>query len=246
MTLAAALLVVGVASLVIPWQTLQANRYAGRARVDWTQGLSAETISAAGTAVAFDPGRAEYWNWLGLGFDQAGVPRSAGDAFEEATRRAPHEARYWLNLALARARQALAGDDREVAQPAALAAAARAVAADPYAPGFNEGLTDIALQLGDFDVAFRSAVTNTLVHEGYGPAGYEAFLISQRVSDLPSAREVLNNAIAVRDTAQFRLALAEIALRMNDRVTARTNALRALQLKPGDVDALQLLTQSEH
>jgi O-antigen ligase/tetratricopeptide (TPR) repeat protein len=242
-TFAAALMVISVAGLVVPWQTFQANRQAGEARAQWTRGRSESAILAAGAAVALDPGRAEYWNWLGLGHDQAGTPRRAAEAFEEAARRAPHETTYWLNLALARARQALAGDDRALARDAALTAAARAVAIDPNLPHLNQALTDIALELDDYDVALRSAVRTSLLLDGDAPSGHQAFLAAQHASDLPAARQVLADAVTRGETAQFRLALAQIAYRMNDRAEARRNALRALALKPGDEDALRLLDQ---
>jgi len=88
-------------------------------------------------------------------------------------------------------------------------------------------------------------VRTSLLFDGHAPSGHKAFLAAQRVSDLPAARQVLEDAVARRETAQFRLALAQVALRMNDLAEARRNALRALELKPGDEDASRLLAQLE-
>jgi cytochrome c-type biogenesis protein CcmH/NrfG len=191
--------------------------------------------------VSRDPGRAEYWNWLGLARDQAGLWRDSASAYQEAVARAPHEATYWDNLALARGGQALMDGDIQAGE-AAVAAALRAVEVDPYAVRVNVTLADVAYQFGYFDLALRGAVSHTL---WYDPSfGYRAFLASQRLSDLASARRILEDAVAVRDVVGLRLALAQIALRMNDRAAAEVSALRALELLPGDRDALALLAQA--
>jgi tetratricopeptide (TPR) repeat protein len=234
------LAVLAVGGLLAPGIALQANRDAGLARSYWTAGQTASAITAAENAVARDSGRAEYWNWLGLSRDQAALWRDAGNAYQEATERAPHEAVYWDNLALARGAQALAEPDVQAGQ-AAIAAALRAAQVDPNAHRVNETLADISYQFGDFDLALRGAIGATLL---YDPSyGHKAFLSAQRLTDLASARRTLEDAVAIRDDGGLRLALAQIAFRMNDRADAETNALRALELLPGDRDVLGLLAQ---
>jgi cytochrome c-type biogenesis protein CcmH/NrfG len=235
------LAVLAVGGLLAPLNALQANRDASFARAEWTLGRTDSAIAAAETAVSRDPGRAEYWNWLGLARDQAGLWRESASAYEEATARAPHEATYWDNLALARGAQALADGDAQAGQ-AATAAALRAVEVDPNAIRVNETLAELAYQFGDFDLALRGAVSATILYDE--SSGYRAFLSSQRLTNLDAARRLLSDAVAVRDVAWLRLALAQIALRMNDRASAETNALRALELAPGEPEALSLLAQA--
>ena len=192
--------------------------------------------------MSLDPGRAEYWNWLGLAHEQAGSVPDAANAYQQAALRAPHEATYWMNLALARGRQALVSGDAALSR-AALDAGERAFTVDPYAPNVAETFAELALQLGDFDVALRVSVRDTLQYDGYPTAGHRAFLAAQRASDLVSARRQLEAAVQVRDTVQLRLALAEIEIRSGDRSAAEHNARRALELSPDEADALQLLKQ---
>jgi len=52
---------------------------------------------------------------------------------------------------------------------------------------------------------------------------------------------MLENAIASRETAGLRTALAALALKMGDREGARDNATRALQLDPTDPRARAIL-----
>jgi O-antigen ligase len=234
------LALLAIAGFLAPRDALQANRDASLARSEWTAGQTVSAITAAEAAVGRDPGRAEYWNWLGLARDQAGLWRDSASAYQEAVMRAAHEAVYWDNLALARGAEALEDGNVEAGKEA-VAAALRAVEVDPYANRVNSTLSDIAYQFGDFDLAFRGSLRTTLL---YDPSyGHRTFLSSQKLSDLRSARRLLEDAVAVRDVFWLRLALAEIAFRMNDRVYAEINARRALELTPGDPDALALLAQ---
>ncbi len=76
----------------------------------------------------------------------------------------------------------------------------------------------------------RGAIGATLL---YDPSyGRKAFLSAPRLTDLTSARRTLQDAVVVRDDGSLRIALAEIAFRMNDRADAEKNALRALELFP--------------
>jgi hypothetical protein len=169
--------------------------------------------------------------------------RDAAQGFEEAARRAPHEATYWDNLAFAREQQASSGDDPETAGRAAVEAAARAVASDPFAPHVNRILSDVAFRFGDFDLSLFGAARTTAYYDV--TYGHQAFQAAQRANDLPQARRILEDALAVRETAALRSAFAAVALRMGDRETAWTNALRAKELAPDDPDARTVLDQLE-
>jgi tetratricopeptide (TPR) repeat protein len=237
------LAVMAVVGAVLPSAAFQANRDAGAARADLVAGRVEEAISAAELAVERDMGRAAYWSLLGLAREQAERWREAAAAYEEATLRAPHEATYWNRLALARRRQAEAKDDPQAAGAAAVRAAARAVAVDPHGVHVIENLADLANEFAEFDVALRAAVNTVVLYEGDSAYGRVAVLAAARVSDLGGARRLLEDAVDVEETPELRLALAVIALRMNDRVAARDNAQRALALSPNYKEAGALLAQ---
>lgn len=241
--LGAVVLGVGLVAATLPVQAYQANRDAGLARLHWAAGDPSVAVALAESATARDSGRAEYWNWLGLARSKAGLAADAATAFEEAARRAPHEATYWLNLSLARERQALNGEDADRAARFAVAAAQRAVEVDPYAPRVNENLADVALRMGDFDVALRAGVQTALIYDGYPTYAHVAYVAAPRVSDLPGARAVLERAVKIRDTAELHAALGRVALLMGDREGARASARRALELEPDNSEARELILE---
>jgi len=235
--------VLATASAVLSGVAFQANRDAGTARAELFAGRTERAITAAGSAVSRDSGRAAYWGLLGSAREKAEQWRGAAAAYDEATLRAPHEAIYWNSLALARASQARAGDDPQAAGAASVRAALRAVEVDPYGLRVNENLADLAYEFGEFDIALRAAVKTAVIYDGYPTYGHRALLAAERVTDVPGARRVLEEAVSVEETPQLRLALAVTAQRMNDRVAARENALRALALAPNYPEATQLLAQ---
>jgi O-antigen ligase/cytochrome c-type biogenesis protein CcmH/NrfG len=237
--LALPLIVLG--GLLMPLDALRANRDANTARAEWTASRTPNAVAAAQSAVSHDPGRAEYWNWLGLARSQAGQWGDAAGAFEEASRRAPHEATYWVNLALARGRQALSGGDPETSGRAAIDAARRAWEVDPFAPRVSDLLSDIGFQFGDFDLALLGSAQMTAY---FDPTyGHRAFLAAQRAPDLAAARRVLERALAARETAGLRDALAAVSIRGGDLEAAQRNAVRAQELAPDDPDARALLEE---
>jgi tetratricopeptide (TPR) repeat protein len=237
------LALLAVVGVLLPSVAFQANRDAGTARGELVAGRVERAISAAQAAVNRDPGRAAFWSLLGLSHEKAESWRGAAAAYEEATLRAPHEASYWTGLALARRRQAEAKDDPQAAGAAAVRAAARAVEVDPNGMGVNQNLANLAYEFGDFDVALGAAVRTALLYDSHPDDRRVAVLAAARVSDLGGARRVLEDAVAVKETPELRLALGVIALRMNDRVAARENAQRALALSPNYKEAADLLAQ---
>jgi tetratricopeptide (TPR) repeat protein len=241
--IAAPLALLAAAGVVLPSAAFQANRDGGAARGELVAGRVERAISAAEAAVNRDPGRAAYWSLLGLAREKAEGWRDAAAAYEEATLRAPHEASYWNRLALARRHQAEAKDDPQGAGAAAVDAAVRAVAVDPHGVRVIENLADLANEFGEFDVALRAAVNTVVLDDGDPAYGRVAVLAAARVSDLGGARRLLEDAVDLEETPELRLALAVIALRMNDRVAARENAQRALALSPNYKEAADLLAQ---
>ena len=217
-----------------------ANRDAGSARIEWGAQRSSLAITSAESATNHDPGRAVYWNWLGLAKHQAGLWQEAAAAFEEAARRTPQESTYLLNLALARGEQALHGDDAQNARAEALEAARRALDADPYSSRVYQ-IADIAFAFGDFDLTLRAAATTTVF---FDPSyGHRTFVAASQALRLDEARRILDASVVIRETSELRAALGETALRMGDRELARASARRALELAPDNGDAIGLLRE---
>jgi tetratricopeptide (TPR) repeat protein len=215
----------------------RANEDAGTARRALAEGSIDVAIRSAEAAVARDPGRAEYWNWLGLARERSGSYAAAADAYAEATRRAPHEPTYWSNLALALARQASAGE--------AVTAARKAVEVDPTGWRANEVLAEVALAVGQDDLALRAAVGTIVLEKGNAAMQAIAADAASSVSDLAEAARLLDSALAVHESAVLHVARAEIALRSKDLDTARRHATRALELDPNNAEAGRLLALSQ-
>ncbi|MDQ2915542.1 MAG: O-antigen ligase family protein, partial [Chloroflexota bacterium] len=195
--------IVALAAIVLPFSAFAANRDAGAARVQWTAARSDNAIFAAIGAISHDPGRAVYWNWLGLAKHQAGKWSEAAAAFEEAARRVPSESTYFLNLALARGQQSLSGEDSANTRGAALKAAGRAIDVDPYLPRMSE-VADLAFGFGDFDLTLRaSAATTAFFDPSYG---HRTFLAAREAIDLVQAQQTLSSALSVRETSELRAA----------------------------------------
>jgi O-antigen ligase/tetratricopeptide (TPR) repeat protein len=237
---AVAVLLVGVglvgASLSV--NALVANRGAGLARN--TAEVPRVTIAAAADAVRRDPGRGEYWNLLGFTKEQLSLWREAAEAYGEATRRAPHIARYWSNLALSTMRESLASGAPDQGA-AAIAAASRAVSVDPNQPHANIVLSEVALAFGQCDLALRSAVTALTLHQDDSSFDRFAARAAACASDRQLASHLLGQGVEVKDSVVLHIALAEVALQLGDKESARRHAQRALELQPGNRDAQRIL-----
>ena len=63
-----------------------------------------------------------------------------------------------------------------------------------------------------------------------------------RVSDPQRARALVERILENKESALLRVTLAKVALRLSDRELALTNARRALELEPGNADALKVVS----
>jgi uncharacterized protein HemY len=63
-----------------------------------------------------------------------------------------------------------------------------------------------------------------------------------RVSDPQRARALVERILEKKESALLRVTLAKVALRLNDRELALTNVRRALELEPGNADALKMVS----
>ncbi|MEK7860136.1 MAG: hypothetical protein AAB284_02140, partial [Chloroflexota bacterium] len=94
--------------------------------------------------------------------------------------------------------------------------------------------------LEEMRTALRSAVRAIELYQGNAEYDRVAALAATKLGDA-EARALLESALARKESAALRLALAEVALRLNDRSAARANAVRALELDPQSEDAAKLI-----
>ncbi len=236
------MLLASVLASLTGWSAFLANRDALVNLEALSARETGRAISGGESATRRDPGRASYWNGLGLAYQAGQQLRRASDAFVEATRRAPQTATYWANLARVRATQALSGDASSGGRSAALEAARHAVAVDPNNPVAQSGLAEVANVLGDPDLAFGAAAMSYRLYASESTArllGETAL----RSSDAAGARATLEQLVAMHDGAALRVALARVDLKMNDRQAALANVRRALELDGTNRDAQRMLLE---
>jgi Flp pilus assembly protein TadD len=202
-----------------------ANRDGAVAHAAWEKGPTEVAVDAARSAVARDPGRAHFWNALGLALERAERWAEAEAAYLEAAGRAPHRAPYWENLAWARSRQgpAHAAD--------AIAAAERAQAVDPADPWASYTLAEMHRASGDCDKAIVAAWRAFSLYwhgPGFSRALGRAALCA---TDRAQSVAVLERVVWV-DSSEIHGALAGLLLELGERERARTHATRALQINP--------------
>jgi tetratricopeptide (TPR) repeat protein len=198
--------------------------------------------ASASAAANRDSGRAAYWELLGLAYAGKQRWREAGDAFAEAAKRGPYIATHYANLARNRARQSLAGDPTSGGPDAALNAARRAVAVDPNNWESESVLAEIQSAFGQPEEALKTLAIAVTLNRANPANDIVASEAATRVSDPQRARALVERILENKESALLRLTLAKVALRLNDRDLALTNARRALELEPGNPDALKMVT----
>jgi O-antigen ligase/tetratricopeptide (TPR) repeat protein len=211
-----------------------ANRDGAVAHAAWEKGVADVALDAARSAVGRDPGRAQFWNALGLALERAERWPEAEAAYFEAARRATHRAQYWDNLAWARSHQ---GATRAAD---AVAAAQRAFAEDPANPDASFTLAEMLREFGDCDGALTHAARAfALYRDGplYSRALGRAAICA---ADRARSRAILEGA-ASADSAEIHAALANLLLADGDRARARAHATRALQINAAQPVALAVM-----
>ncbi len=238
---AALFLVAAVAAIAQEAPEIIANSQVRSARRLTDLGRPADGLIAADAAVRSDPGRADHWNELGRARFAGGAAGAGVEAFAVASSKAPWDPVYLSNLAIAQSAIATSSK-RESDRSLAMSTAARAVEASTnYAPA-HATRAEIALSFGQNDVALSEAITGLSLTPRATP-GLPDVCVSAAAGlpDPNEGRRMLENAIASRETAGLRTALAALALKMGDREGARDNATRALQLDPTDPRARAIL-----
>lgn len=186
---------------------LLADRDAQRSAAALRAPDAAAAVALAEQALRRDGSRASYWNQLGVARESQARWRDAAAAYEAAILRSPHVVAYRLNLARARAQQALTGDARDGGLAAALEIARRAVDSDPHEPASHAMVAEIANLLGRSEVALQSSLEAIRLYP-WEPR-FDQILVAAalRVTDRAQARSAIRTALTFRDSAVLRAAL---------------------------------------
>jgi O-antigen ligase/Tfp pilus assembly protein PilF len=228
-----AVLAAAVAGSLTGFAALRANHDAGSARGDLLLGLPEPAVAAAASAVARDPGRADYWNWLGVANEAAGRWAEATAAYSEAVRRSDYTAIYWANLARARARLGMTVQSRD--------AYSRALEIDPLNPIVRRSLADTSFLLADCDQALEQIVAAYEISKGDARYATELERAAVCAMELAASRNVLMRALEVGETSSLHAALARILFRLGDLDAARAHAQRAVELNGQNGTAREIL-----
>jgi O-antigen ligase len=201
-------------------------------------GRGTEAFTEARAVLALDPRRAEHWSGVGAALNVVNSPIQAGAAFAEAARLGPSQPIFWRNLALMRVR---------INDPTgAVAAVARAEAADPWDATTRDLSARLSLSLGK---------TERAASEGHLAARlrpFDATLYETPVQAdvdlgrLRDAEDLLRGGlkeIQAPESFQLHILLAQVLARENRVNEARTEIEIALAIKPGDPTALQVQEQ---
>lgn len=218
---------VGLVGGAVGWSALQASREASLARVALSRHDVRLALAGAQEAVRLDPGRASYWNLLGLAYGRLERWRQAGDAFERATALYGHDGSYWSNLAHARARQWAAGDRSPPMRDSALNAARRAAVIDRFVPHRHPPLAEAALLVEAPEAALEFSAAGLRLAPGSTQDEEIAAHAALASGDAAAARDVLEDVLQYRDTWTLRMALAALSAKLGDTAGARLHSERA-------------------
>jgi cytochrome c-type biogenesis protein CcmH/NrfG len=146
---------VGVFLLITTWSAYDAarsNRLSANSRL---VGNLPEAIESGLRATRSDPGRAEYWDVLGLAYAAGARWRDASSAFERANKLAPHDVRYVGDLVATQL--ILASDGDPGVRAKALQLADQATRTDPNNPAAQLTRATVMQATGNLPEARRSA-----------------------------------------------------------------------------------------
>jgi O-antigen ligase len=230
--------VIAVAGGVTGVSAFLANRDAGVAAFE-INARPQRSLIAAESAVSRDGQRAVYWYWLGRAHAALEEWPASSAAFRVAATLSPYERAYWAHLARSLAHEAGQSGDPTVTA-AAIAAARTGTETDPNEPLTHVALAEVAYTLKQYDLSLQAAVAAISLW----PRGDNDALAARaagQATDVRQARSMLENALRYRDSPVLHLALAEVALRLQDYETARAEAKRTLELAPDDAGAEEML-----
>lgn len=168
-----------------------------------------DRVGAALRTVRLDAGRALHWRLLGLAYADRQQWREAADAHAVSVRLAPYRSDAWISLARARAELALKGEP--TAREASLSAAREGARQDPHEPSARIGLAEVALDLGEYDLALSEAVAAIKLLPADPHYDDVAAAAAVRAVDRAAARRSLEDALALKDSGTLRTALSRLS-----------------------------------
>jgi O-antigen ligase len=202
---------------------------------------AAQTIAGADAAITLDPGRADYYNYRGLGYQLGASFAGAASDFDEAARRAPYQYAFLINLSRARLFQFQNGDSSGGGAAAAMAAAKRGVELNPRIHAPHRNYAEIALALGDPRLAFDEARIAFGMYTLDPQTDKVLASAAAQIPDRELARRTLEAALAQKGSGVLWAGLARVYLAEGNPTAARAAALRALALDPANQDAKDVL-----
>jgi len=238
--------VVGLAMIPTGWSALDASRASKNALQLRLGGNYAQAIDSSLHATRADPGRAEYWQGLGLGY--VGLQRfgEAATAFERASKIIPYDVRYLGDVARAYAVLVQRGDSTASAR--ARDAAERAVQIDRNNPQAHLTRAVVMQVVGDLPEAQKSveramALDTSFTNAQLDLTATQVLNASGRTADaIATARRAIG-ALNLQDSVQIRVELARALVAAGQPAQALAELDAALAIRPNDAAALQLRAQ---
>jgi len=238
--------VVGLAMIPTGWSALDASRASKNALQLRLGGNYAQAIDSSLHATRADPGRAEYWQGLGLGY--VGLQRfgEAATAFERASKIIPYDVRYLGDVARAYAVLVQRGDSTATAR--ARDAAERAVQIDRNNPQAHLTRAVVMQVVGDLPEAQKSveramALDTSFTNAQLDLTATQVLNASGRTADaIATARRAIG-ALNLQDSVQIRVELARALVAAGQPAQALAELDAALAIRPNDAAALQLRAQ---
>jgi len=123
----------------------------------------------------------------------------------------------------------------------AIAAARRAVKADPKNSGSRTVLAEVALAVGAGEIALEAAGDAIRMNPRASLYDDYAARAARSMSDQQAARSLLEGILETKDSAVLRAALARVYVDLGNLDLARQNARRALTLDPNNAEARSIL-----
>jgi len=243
---AAAITFVGAAIAIVATGTsgLSASHSNRDSRLLRLAGSPKRAVDAALNATASDPGRAEYWDGLGLAYVSDQRLTDAASAFAQAANRAPYDVGYWGDLASANLVLFQRGDATATAR--ARDAAERAVQADKNNPLASLSLAVVMQVTGNLPEAV-SSIERALVLDPQSKNGAlyvtatQVYVASGRPADaIRTARKGVGLVSPPIATVTLRVELARALVAAGRPMDALIELDEALAIQPNQPVAIQL------
>jgi O-antigen ligase/tetratricopeptide (TPR) repeat protein len=238
--LAGICVVAGVALAVTTVAAFDASRAAWRSQDARLVGRASDATAEAVSATSDDPGRAEYWQKLGLAYVADVKWRDAAKALERAVALAPWDVRYSDDLA--QTQLVLANDGDAAARARAVQLVNDTVRRDPNYPDAQFTRALVMQFVGNIPEGIRSIERAlTLSPHATNATWYvvatQLYVAAGRAGD---GVRVAQNGLLVVESPQIRIELARALLANGQAQEALVQVDRVLATEPGNAIAQRL------